>query len=46
MTWSETIKEQLDLINRYTTDKPEYYGPYSTVLTDLFPHSEHCQICP
>lgn len=46
MTWSDTIQEQFDLINRSTTDESEYYGPYNTLLTDVFPHSEHYQIAP
>ena len=41
-----TILEQFELINRYTTDESEYYGPYITLLTDMFPHIEHYQVAP
>ncbi|KIJ27500.1 hypothetical protein M422DRAFT_784871 [Sphaerobolus stellatus SS14] len=46
MTWSETILEQFELVNRFTTDESEYYGPYNTLLIDLFPHIEHFQVAP
>ena len=46
MPWSETILEQFQLVNRFTTDESEYYGPYITLLTDLFPHVEHFQVAP
>jgi len=44
MPWPNTITEQFD--NRYTTDESEYYGPYITLLTYLFPHDEHYQVAP
>jgi hypothetical protein len=46
MPWGATILEQFELINRYTTDESEYYGPYITLLTDMFPHIEHYQVAP
>jgi len=46
MTWADTIREQFDLVDRFTTDETEYYGPYNTLLTDIFPHAEHFQIVP
>jgi len=46
MPWSETIFEQFQSVNHLTTDKNEYYGPYNTLLTDLFPHVEHFQVAP
>jgi hypothetical protein len=46
MTWENTIREQFDLVDCFTTDETEYYGPYNTLLTDIFPHSEHFQIVP
>ena len=46
MTWADTIREQFDLVDRFTTDETEYYGPYNTLLTDIFPHAEYFQIIP
>jgi hypothetical protein len=46
MPWGATILEQFQLVNRYTTDESEYYGPYITLLTDLFPHTDHYQVAP
>ena len=46
MPWTDTILEQFELINRFTTDESEFYGPYNTLLTDLFPHAEHYQVAP
>jgi hypothetical protein len=46
MSWPDTVREQFDLVDRFTTDKTEYYGPYNTLLTDIFPHTEHFQIVP
>jgi len=46
MPWPNTITEQFDLVNRFTTDESEYYGPYITLLTHLFPHDEHYQVAP
>ena len=44
MPWADTTQEQFDLVNRFTTDETKYYGPYNTLLNDLFPHSEHFQV--
>src|SRR5882762_7608301 len=46
MPWGPTILEQFQLVNRYTTDESEYYGPYITLLADLFPHTDHYQVAP
>jgi hypothetical protein len=46
MPWEATILEQFQLVDRYTTDESEYYGPYITFLTDLFPHTDHYQVAP
>jgi hypothetical protein len=46
MPWGATILEQFELVNCYTTDESEYYGPYITLLTDLFPHIEPYQVVP
>ena len=44
MPWDDTILRQFRLINRITADESKYYGPYITLLTDLFPHTEHYQV--
>ncbi|PPQ93608.1 hypothetical protein CVT25_005460, partial [Psilocybe cyanescens] len=46
MPWIDTILEQFQTIDRFTTDESEYYGPYNTLLTGLFPHTEHYQVTP
>jgi hypothetical protein len=46
MTWSDTIQEQFALVDRFTNDESDFYGPYNTLLTATFPHSEHYQIVP
>ena len=46
MPWSETISKQFQLVDRSTTDESEYYGPYTTLLTDLFPHVDDFQVAP
>ncbi|KAF8147892.1 hypothetical protein B0H34DRAFT_680070 [Crassisporium funariophilum] len=46
MPWIDTILEQFETVDRFTTDESEYYGPYNTLLTDLFPHTEHYQVTP
>ena len=45
MPWVDTILEQFETVDRFTTDESEYHGPYNT-LTDLFPHTEHYQVTP
>jgi len=46
MPWSDAIIEQFELIDRFTKDETEYYGPYNTLLHDLFPYEEHFQVIP
>jgi len=44
MPWEATIVEQFRLITYNTPDESQYYGPYITLLTDLFPHEERYQL--
>jgi hypothetical protein len=44
--WAPTILEQFEIADRYSTDINEYCGPYNTLLTDLFPHTEGFQVVP
>ena len=46
MTWSEGITEQFTLVNRFTTDESDFYGPYNTLLVEFFPAREHYQVSP
>ena len=46
MPLPETILDQFRSVNRSTTDESEYYGPYTSLLTDLFPHDENFQVVP
>jgi hypothetical protein len=46
MTWSEGTTEQFSLVNRFTTDESDFYGPYNTLLVEFFPASEHYQVSP
>lgn len=46
MTWSDAVIEQFELVNHLTTDESEYYGPFNTLLGEVFPPSQHFQIAP
>ncbi|KAF8500632.1 hypothetical protein BU17DRAFT_59027 [Hysterangium stoloniferum] len=46
MTWSDSVAEQFSLVNLYTTDESDFYGPYNTLLFELFPAIEHYQVSP
>jgi hypothetical protein len=42
----DTIREQFELVDLFTPDETEYYGPYNTLLSHLFPPAKHFQIVP
>ncbi|GBE84137.1 hypothetical protein BKA93DRAFT_372317 [Sparassis latifolia] len=44
--WPPYILEQFKCIHPDTADEYEFYGPYNTLLMDLFPPKEHFQVCP
>ena len=46
MPWSEAITEQFSLVDRFTTEESDWYGPFNTLLVELFPSSEHYQVAP
>lgn len=46
MPLPKTILEQFRAVNRSTTDESEYYGPYTSLLTNLIPHVEYFQVVP
>src|SRR6266576_3150027 len=45
MPWPDFVTTQFSLVNR-TTDESEYYGPFNTLLTALFPPTENFQVAP
>ncbi|KAF9505885.1 hypothetical protein BS47DRAFT_1489623 [Hydnum rufescens UP504] len=46
MPWSEAVIEQFSIVDRFTTEESDWYGPFNTLLFELFPPSEHYQITP
>jgi len=45
MPWPETLQEQFDIVTTFgEVDETEYYGPYNSLLSELFPGSEHFMI--
>ena len=46
MPWSDAVLEQFFLVDRFTTEDSDWYGPFNTLLFELFPPSEHYQITP
>jgi hypothetical protein len=46
MPWPDYITHQFELVNKFTTDESDYYGPFNGLLNDLFPVSEYYQVVP
>jgi len=47
MPWDEFILEQFEsALPLGEHDESQYYGPYTTLLTDLFPKGEHYMVVP
>lgn len=46
MPWPEFITSQFELVNKFTTEESDYYGPFNALLNQLFPASEYYQIAP
>jgi len=46
MPWPDFIAFQFELVNKFTTDESEYYGPFNALLNELFPASEYYQVAP
>lgn len=46
MPWPEFITLQFELVNKFTTEESDYYGPFNALLNQLFPASEYYQIAP
>ncbi|KAN0141659.1 hypothetical protein V8E53_000121 [Lactarius tabidus] len=45
MPWEPTIVEQFQF-NHHEADESRFYGPYITLLTTLFPPTDHYQVTP
>ena len=46
MPWSEGVIEQFEIVDLYTTEESDFYGPFNSLLVELFPSSEHYQVSP
>jgi hypothetical protein len=46
MPWSESVIEQFGIVDLYTTEESDFYGPINSLLVELFPSSEHYQVSP
>ncbi|KAF8161688.1 hypothetical protein B0H34DRAFT_806842 [Crassisporium funariophilum] len=46
MPWPEFVAQQFELVNQFTTDESEYYGPFNTLLTTVFPPADSYQVSP
>jgi len=44
MPWRDDITLQFELVNKFTTNESEYYGPYNTLLHVLFPSTDGYQV--
>ncbi|KAH9981702.1 hypothetical protein BJV74DRAFT_778533, partial [Russula compacta] len=42
--WADAILEQFQLVDLFITDECELYGPYNTLLFNLFPYTEHFSV--
>ncbi|KAF8491306.1 hypothetical protein JB92DRAFT_2753249 [Gautieria morchelliformis] len=46
MPWPGFITFQFELVNKFTANESEYYGPFNALLNELFPASEDYQVAP
>lgn len=46
MPWPGFVVRQFELVNQFTTDESEYYGPFNTLLTTVFPPADNYQVFP
>jgi len=46
MPWSEAVTKQFSLVDRFTRQESDWYGPFNTLLFELFPPSEDYQVTP
>ncbi|KAF8553721.1 hypothetical protein OG21DRAFT_1509852 [Imleria badia] len=46
MPWSKPVVEQLSLVDRSTKEESDWYGPFTTLMFELFPLSEEYRVSP
>ena len=46
MPWTKAILKQFSLVYHFTTEESDWYGPFNTLLFELFSALEHYQITP
>jgi hypothetical protein len=46
MPWPEGVIEQFEIVDLDTTEESDFYGPFNSLLVELFPSSEHYQVSP
>jgi hypothetical protein len=46
MTWSGGVVEQFKMFDPNTTEESDFYGPFTSLLVELFPSSEYYQVSP
>jgi len=46
MTWPDFVTTQFNIVDRFTTDESQYYGPFNTLLIALFPPTENFEVAP
>lgn len=46
MPWSSGVTLQFSLVDIFATEESDFYGPYNTLLFELFPASENYQVSP
>jgi len=46
MPYSADVTEQFEIVDLFTSEESDFYGPFNTLLFELFPANEHYQIAP
>lgn len=46
MPYSSGVNEQFEIVDLFTSEESDFYGPFNSLLFELFPTSEHYQISP
>jgi len=46
MPYSADVTEQFEILDLFTSEESDFYGPFNSLLFELFPTNEHYQIAP
>jgi hypothetical protein len=46
MPYSSGVNVQFEIVDLLTSEESDFYGPFNSLLFELFPTSEHYQISP